>query len=695
MNGSLNTAVLLKRIQRDYLELKNYPVKGIGIFQLNGNDPYFYIVNLKILTGCYEGLILHLALKIPSRYPIDPPKATIFSGQGFSHNYHHHIYPGYVDGNLNFCIDLLENHFGMNTKAIGTGWTSAYTFKAICLQLQNFLSDPDMRIPSKESIEELFKINKSYSKMYTFDKITIFHTYDKPYPEIYGFEEKTDPKQVLKLQTQEKLTCFFTKTNPLIDSNITIGYPIDIRLDFKGRIEPFPIPEIVSYTGYTAEGIVGKNILNLSLKTAYGQKYNFWLPIYVNENHYKISRNILFKSIAILKSKDVNSSEKDFQSGFITEVFPAILCKMIVFLLNGTRHNSISAIEAFCHYILLFQKMIDENKLSDKINKYVESVSKAMWYDLHKKELPDNGNFIILLFFSKFRNLDNKALIDNFFNEYLARQIYWLFVANDKSALESGSETNRTKLMRYFIDDPNVFKKYQHEITKNTKSLRFNLNNLENKLLEKKNFFNELFYKFKKNEGKKFQFFQFLKQITIVELIFEDQNEQTIFNDTKNLYYSYLSLKEQIFRIENYDFNTIVEKNYLYPLKLLMMCTETSKKNILRQIFELAKVSNQLLIFIFLTSKTFINQEFLEKLSNNYGVIDTDEAEEFISKVEILKKKIDTYDKMFEHLGLNQMIKNDICENFFKACCLSNLQNYTRLVIPYEILDTYNFKILK
>ena len=113
MNGSLNTAVLLKRIQRDYLELKNYPVKGIGIFQLNGNDPYFYIVNLKILTGCYEGLILHLALKIPSRYPIDPPKATIFSGQGFSHNYHH-VFEEDKKNNKNsfffFCFKCTHKH---------------------------------------------------------------------------------------------------------------------------------------------------------------------------------------------------------------------------------------------------------------------------------------------------------------------------------------------------------------------------------------------------------------------------------------------------------------------------------------------------------------------------------------------------------------------------------------------------------
>ena len=246
--------------------------------------------------------------------------------------------------------------------------------------------------------------------------------------------------------------------------------------------------------------------------------------------------------------------------------------------------------------------------------------------------------------------------------------------------------------MKYFIDDPNVFKRYQFFITKRTKNLRSNLNKLEQNLLKNKNFFKDLFYLYKKNENKKFQYFQFLNVITKVDFNFENENDKIIFDQTKSLYYSFVDLKDKIFFIEYEDFSDIVYRDNLYPLGLISICTVISKKNIMRQIFNFAQVSNQLLIFTFLASKTFINPEFIEKLSNNYGVIDIDDAEEFISTVENLKKKIDTYDKMFEHLGLNELIKDDVCSNFFRACILSNIQNYTRLSIPDEIFNKFNNK---
>ncbi len=686
----INPSVVLKRIQRDYLEIKNCPVKGIGIQQVD-NDPFAYIINIKILTGCYDGLILQLYLNVPENYPIDPPNAFILRDQGFTHEFHHHIYPERFGGggHLGFCLNLLENRFGMNTKEIGTGWTSAYTFKAICLQLQNFLSNPDMQVPSEHKITQLFKINKQFVKEYTINNQKFIHSYDNPFPEIYGFEEKTDPKQVLKLQLQEKLTCYFTKTNPLVDPHLTIGYPIDIRLDFKGRIEPFPIPEIVSYTGYTAEGSEKKNVMDRMLKTAYGQKYNFWIPIYVNKEHYDVSENIIYKSISILKCKDVNKTEKDFKKEYITEVFPALLCKMIVFLLDGSKHSSIAAMEAFCHFILLFRKMIDEHGIQEYIDEMVETVKNAKMYDLRKSSLPDIGNFIVLLFFSRYRDLGDKRLFHKIIREYLARQIYWIFIADEKyKNPESGTESNRTKLLRYFMDDPNIFKKYELIITKNTKDSRSSLKHLEKEIMKHKNFFENLFYKYEKNKFKNFQFFSFMKEIFMINLNFDNIEDKRIFDNVRILYFKYNDLKENIFSVEKDDFNEFI-RNKDYPVSLLEMSTDITKKNIMRQIYKFALVSNQLLIFTFLASKTFITPEFIEKLENNFGVIESEDAESFIAKIAELKRNIDTYDKMFEFLGMNEMIKEDVCEHFFRSCAHSNLQNYTSLYVSENFIYKY------
>ncbi len=686
----ISSSVVLKRIQRDYLEIKNCPVKGIGIQQFD-NDPFAYIINIKILTGCYDGLILQLHLYVPENYPIDPPKACILKGQGFCNDFHHHVFPERLGGggDLGFCFNLLENRFGMDTKEIGTGWTSAYTLKAICLQLQNFLANPDIPIPSKEKINQLFKKNMQFVHEYTINNQKIVHSFDNPFPEIYGFEEKTDPKQVLKLQLQEKLTCYFTKTNPLVDSHLTIGYPIDIRLDFKKRIEPFPIPEIVSYTGYTAEGSENKNVMNVMLKTAYGQKYNFWIPIYVNKEHYDLSENIIYKSISILKCKDVNKTEKDFKKEYIIEVFPALLCKMIVFLLDGSKHSSIAAMEAFCHFILLFQKMIDEHGIQEYINEMIESVKNAKMYDLRKASLPDIGNFIVLLFFSRFRDLKDKRLFHKILREYLARQIYWIFIADEKyKNPESKTESNRTKLMRYFIDDPNIFKKYELIITKNTKQSRGDLNYYENELMKHEKFFENLFFKNEKNKFKNFQYFSFMKEILKQNLNFDSKEDKITFDNVRFRYLKYTDLKENIFSVEKDDFNEFI-RNKDYPVTLLEMSTDITRKNIMREIFKFALVSNQLLIFTFLASKTFITPEFIEKLENNFGVIELEDAENFIAEIEKLKRNIDTYDKMFEFLGMNEMIKEDVCEHFFRSCAHSNLQNYTSLNLSQDFIYKY------
>lgn len=681
-----NSSICLKRIQKDYQELKNNPVKGVGIIQPDESNPYFYILNLRILTGKYDGLILAVSLKLPKDYPITPPKALVLDGQGFSHSYHHHIFGWSSDG-LEFCIDLLDNKFGMNTKAINSGWTSAYTLKATALQLQNFLADPDMPWPSKQMIDKLFEINKKFTKTYKIGNQTFVHTYNSPFPEIYGFEEKTDPKTVQKMQLQEKITCYFTKTNPLTDKKLVIGYPIDIKLDFKGRVEPFPIPEIVSYTGYTAEGVEGKKVLERQLKTAYGQKYNYWMPIYVSDQHYVLAKENLEKATSVLFFKDITKTIKDFYPQQYYSVFPALLCKMVVFLLNGTRHSSIAAIEAFCHYILTFKKMIDHHNLSREINGLITGLYNGREQDLSKKSVPDIGNFIVLLFFSRFADLKDKKLINKFLREYFARQVYWMFQANEKFGYEE--ESNKTKLLRYFMDDPNILKEYGGSFLYCSGSMRNELTKLKEDLEENKEFFKTLFYKYSKNKGKKFQFYCFMEKIFQVDLKFTTTSETQIFSLTKSKYVQYKQLKERIFRTEVGEFEKCADRYGLFPLGLLEKCTLISKRNIMRQIFDFAKVSNQLLIFTFLTSQTFINPEFIEKLESNYGVIETEDAESFISKVEELKRKVDNYDKILDLLGMQEMKSKDPAEIFYSSCCQSNRQGYTRTKIPRHIEKNY------
>ena len=102
-------------------------------------------------------------------YPIKPPKILIFPNQELDGRYHHHIFPDKTtDENgghfKKFCFDLLDNDF-MSTSVEHSGWNPSYSICSLLLQVQNFLSEPDMEIshlPNKNHIDFLLKSNENY-----------------------------------------------------------------------------------------------------------------------------------------------------------------------------------------------------------------------------------------------------------------------------------------------------------------------------------------------------------------------------------------------------------------------------------------------------------------------------------------------------------------------------------------------------
>ena len=76
---------------------------------------------------------MHLALILSENYPVKPPKMEIIAGQHFDSFYHHHIQ---LDGKGvgKFCIDILDEA-GMDSNANRSGWSPAYTFKTLMMQM--------------------------------------------------------------------------------------------------------------------------------------------------------------------------------------------------------------------------------------------------------------------------------------------------------------------------------------------------------------------------------------------------------------------------------------------------------------------------------------------------------------------------------------------------------------------------------
>ena len=420
----------LNRINKDIKEITKSPLEGIGIISLD-NDPMKYIVNIKIMTGIYEGYCLQLLLTFFDNYPIRPPKILIYPGQLLDNTYHHHIFKDNLldekGRNFNkFCFDLLDNDF-MSTTSEHTGWNPSYTISSLLLQVQAFLSQPDLpvdHIPHEDKIKELMKSMDEYENIFKLkdengEEIIKIHTWKNPYPEIFDKKIKLEinNEDLLKNKLKQDLTCFISRQNYIDDNNILLGYPI--RKNSNGKV--IPIPEILSYDCFIEEeslkdndnnnyqyrnnnfihtinfddnlninnniplnennnennnnnqnhfiineGFFFPNFFFFDLSNRYLNNYNMyksannelydtWLPIYINENHFKKNETTILNYFSILKYGNTGLKQYDFNPKYIFEIMPNIFSEMITKMAN--EKISSSFIKCFFQYILLYKKL--------------------------------------------------------------------------------------------------------------------------------------------------------------------------------------------------------------------------------------------------------------------------------------------------------------------------------------------------
>ena len=419
-------SIAIKRINKDIKEIKKSPIEGIGIVSLS-DDIMNYIVNIKLLQGPYTNYCIQLLLTFPDEYPTKPPKILIYPNQALDGQYHHHIFPDYkMDENgkhfKKFCFDLLDNDF-MNTNEENTGWNSSYDISSLLLQVQNFLCDPDMHghIPNKEKINQLMDSMNNYQRSFKIindkgEEEIITHTWVNPYPEMFfkkeneneinqnKIEEQKDKDFLRIQQIKENLTCFMLKSNYLDEPDILLGYPIIQDKVSKNKIELYPIPELLTYEGFIQQ--IGKQDIKLDyyfdikFKSANNQFYNYWVPIYIDEKHYKKNKDAILNSFSIIKYGAEGLKKYDFKPEYIFEVLPVILNKMIIGIFNGKSTISSAFIRCYFHYVLLFKKLCLE--FEDDYRKYVNHILNLVRknnYEVNKQIIPDIGNFLMLLFY--------------------------------------------------------------------------------------------------------------------------------------------------------------------------------------------------------------------------------------------------------------------------------------------------------
>ena len=418
----------LKRIYRDLKENAENPIEGITIYIPDNEDDLFNLhCEIKILYGIYKDIIVHTVIHIPNEYPVIGPAMNIMDDFNLPQNFHEHVL------NKSICNDMLTNFktffqfqdlLSKKSEAKASGWSSGYSLNVIMSQMQVFFAEPDLpkeNLLNSNEIEAL----KTYSIGYKCNgckKKTKFQVEVTP--------TATSPTAVVVDSYKQRLICGMSKLNYFDDKSMILGYPLLMSIDHQGRLWPQALLELLSYEAYVQQiqqqGGINKldNYNLIKFFSPNGDLFNYWIPIYINEEHFKRGYNIILNSLTVIRFGVANGIAKyDFKPDIVLEVLPCLINKTIVLMLNGTMHHSQAAIQAYCHFLRLYYKFLElypqlKQAINSKVHQFLNSEAHRT-----KTHCPDLGEFIINLFLSDFTYQQSKhALIHEFF----ARQIFWI-----------------------------------------------------------------------------------------------------------------------------------------------------------------------------------------------------------------------------------------------------------------------------
>ena len=680
----------IKRINNDLKEITNCPLEGIGIASLD-NDPMKYVVNIKLMMGLYEGYCIQLLLTFSDNYPTNPPKILLYPGQTIDGTYHHHIFEDYGSYNNNertyfkgFCFDFLENNY-MSISEEHSGWNPGYTISSILLQVQNFLSNPDLPeylLPKKDKIDYLFNSMENYKRTFIIKEANgekqIVHTWKDPYPKMYFKNNKIDennnntnnsiinnvtktPESELNKRIKEikdNLTCFMLKNNYIDNPEILLGYPIVQNKNVLGKdkIELYPIPELLSYEAYQLQTQnININKLNIyfeegsdmnTLKAANNEYYNFWLPIYINRVHYEKNKSTIVESLKVIKK------ENEFKSEQIFEILPIILNKMIIGMFSGKSYISSAFIECYFQYVLLFKKLIKEYE-GDFIKyatKKIDLITKND-YDINKKIIPDIGNFLMIMFYSNEELLkpeEKKKMWYKLFEEFFTREMYWMFHGDEYK------KNMKNLIMKNNINDTKILDKIY--LGKFEDDLDFKMRYLDifNKELHKLGIFDDIINIISNDYNILYQYYgdkNYTRNMVIKRI---KQSFKKLFNEITQENRN--KLKEIIYEKMNFsifferELNEIKEDIY-NSMKIEEILSDKNIKNkdeILKYAFE-SQRGNKLLIITFFAQKKIEEKDFLENLEKNYGVYL--EIDDFVKEMKQKLEEIKSFKELFKYVG--------------------------------------------
>ena len=206
-------------------------------------------------------------------------------------------------------------------------------------------------------------------------------------------------------------------------------------------VKHLSISSVVSYDGYISQLKKFENEEEQDNKLVYyynkkfesddNQFFNYWIPIYVDENHYENNNNEILSVLNAIKYGSHKYNNYGLNPDNIFELLPIIINRIILGIIK-TKSANISKLFIKClyHYILLMKKLCIEyeNEYFSYVN-YILSTIKKKDYNANRQIIRDINNFFILLFFSsKDTNTEKlKKMWNILFEEFAVRQMYWIF----------------------------------------------------------------------------------------------------------------------------------------------------------------------------------------------------------------------------------------------------------------------------
>ena len=401
----------IKRLFKDYIEVKNSPLPFVSIFPLT-NDFFEWRGNIFGPKDTqYEGGIFHFCIDFPANYPRSPPNVRMLT------RIHHPCVSGQVVS-LPFFPEydgtgLIPNRYA--------NWNPEYTAQSILMQLQSLLFQGTVETAmenvafdryDQEKLKWLTAVKGSVEQSLRYENGK--HRPRHPWPpqneqtrvDTY-LNEKITSKQI----GAEWAVCFFTKKTY---EEAVLGLGINISKNVRtGKIQ----------TVYCSPDIISLNAFNgLKIKQAFGEHFSYLIPVFVTDSHYAKCKHLVKTALARLYTG--SPTLESYQGDMAVDFFPKCLIKLTLQFLERTGANAMRSLSAFGYMHRMFVQLALE---SAKIQQDCKLAVKRFVEDAKNRDkdaIASVAELLILMLLSG--DAWTEELCVAYVNETMARNVYWI-----------------------------------------------------------------------------------------------------------------------------------------------------------------------------------------------------------------------------------------------------------------------------